>query len=319
MKNNHKVSIIIVTWNWIEDLKICLPSIKKQSFQDFEVCIIDNWSTDWTIEYVKKFDSKKYKIISMDSNYGFAIPNNIWYKNTHWKYVLTLNNDIELVENFLEEAVKYLDETSDMIYSINPKMLYYFERDKINTIWIWLLKNGNWYNLWKWDDANKRNEIREIYWASWWAAFYKRKVIDSLWYLFDWKYFAYLEDLDLAIRADKKWYKSMYLPNAICYHKHSNTSKRIPLKKIYLIERNRLRNIIKYNSLIDILLEPVYTVKIIFKWFSWSGTWKIDQKQKKTIFWNIFSIIYIMLKARVHVFLEIPELLRLRKNLLLKS
>ncbi len=314
MKQQPTLSIIIANWNGIEDLKISLPSINSQSYTNYEVILVDNWSTDWSIEYAKK-TIHNIKIIELKKNNGFAWPNNKGYEVSNWKYILTLNNDIELTSNFINNAVDYLDNSTDDVYAINTKMLLYSDKSKINTIWIWILKNWNWYNIWKWEDQWNYQEVVEIFWPCAWAAFYKKSAIKKLWYFFDETYFAYLEDLDLAIRARINWYKAFYFPEAVCYHKHGNTSKRFPLKKYYLIERNRLRNLIKYYPLKNIIFESYYSLEFVYKWIMSSKWWetKID-KQQKQILKNVFWLILIIIKSRFTVLLELPSLIKYRKS-----
>lgn len=315
----HKptLSIIIVTRNGLEDLKICLPSILTQSYRDFEVCIIDNNSSDKSQDYIRSLNDQRLFSIVLDKNYGFALPNNIWLKNTIGKYILALNNDIELEPNFLEQAVTYLASSDDKTYAINPKMVYYFDRESINTIWIDITKNGNGYNIAKGESVFEHNSIKQIFWVCGGAAFYKRDIIEKLGYLFDSDYFAYLEDLDLAIRAHLAWYKAYYLPLAVCYHKHSTTSQRLSFKKYHLIETNRLRNLIKYYPRYYVFSEPLQTLRVFLKS---NKQGRLDQKQKKILSWkNIGSLLRVLIASRWRILIEIWHLLKLRKAILWNS
>jgi GT2 family glycosyltransferase len=68
---NPKVSIIIPNWNGREFLKICLDSLRTQAFKGFKVILVDNGSTDGSVEFVRE-NYPELAVIALDKNYGFA-------------------------------------------------------------------------------------------------------------------------------------------------------------------------------------------------------------------------------------------------------
>lgn len=99
---NPKVSIIILNWNGEEYLEDCLTSVLNQTYEDSEIIVVDNNSTDNSLEFIKdKFP--KAEVIALEKNYGFAKGNNIGIKYALNKYnpnyVLLLNTDIEILDN----------------------------------------------------------------------------------------------------------------------------------------------------------------------------------------------------------------------------
>jgi len=101
---NDRVSIIIVNYNGKVHLEKCIESLYKIKYQNFEIILVDNHSTDESVVFIQK----KYpyiKIIPLDANYGFAEPNNTAAKIATGKYLLFLNNDTIVTNDFVEELV----------------------------------------------------------------------------------------------------------------------------------------------------------------------------------------------------------------------
>ena len=86
-------SIIVVNWNGGKYLPECLRSLKDQTFADFEVILVDNGSTDESIEYVRSHFQGFVQVIQNDKNVGFARANNQGIAVASGKYIGLLNND----------------------------------------------------------------------------------------------------------------------------------------------------------------------------------------------------------------------------------
>ncbi len=97
-----KVCVIILNWNGKELLKDCLSSLfKLTDYPNYKVIVVDNGSTDGSVEFVKK-NFKKVDVLALDKNYGFSKGNNIGIKYAlkkyKPKYILLLNNDTEIIQ-----------------------------------------------------------------------------------------------------------------------------------------------------------------------------------------------------------------------------
>ena len=108
-----KLSIIIVNWNGVTYLKSCLISIFDQSYNNFKVILVDNGSTDNSVDFVTH-NFPAVKIIALDSNSGFVRGNNIGIKyaleKNNSEYVLLLNNDTQMIrKDFLEKLIEVAD------------------------------------------------------------------------------------------------------------------------------------------------------------------------------------------------------------------
>jgi hypothetical protein len=102
------ISIIILNYNGKQWLKKLLDSLLCQTYQNFEIILIDNASTDDSVEFINSnYNDAKIKIVKSNNNLGFAGGNNLGIENSSGKYVLLANNDIWLKTDFLEKAVVF--------------------------------------------------------------------------------------------------------------------------------------------------------------------------------------------------------------------
>jgi GT2 family glycosyltransferase len=295
------ISVITVNWNGKDDLAEFYQSLYKQTFKNFEAILVDNGSSDGSKELVKK-KFPEVKIIELDKNYGFAEPNNIGFRHAKGKYIVTLNNDLVLTSDFLEELYNCAEKSDETIFSIGAKMIFHDEPQLINSVAIKPLKNGNGINVGKNEDPKLYSKQMVINGPCAGAALYKKSVIDKIGF-FDGRYFAYLEDLDLTLRANRYGYSALFCPSAIVYHKHSKTSAKFPFFKLYLIERNRLLNLVKHKNFFWLLIEtPMTAYYVLSHLFNKDKKSKVSKNQKAYFeIKNIFKIMQIYIKARIYL------------------
>ncbi len=111
---NMDLSIIIVSYNTKEFLKGCIESIYKTTKNiKFEIIVVDNNSSDTTVQLLEKLKTDNFRFIANNQNLGFSKANNLGVKKATGKYLLFLNPDIEVHENTLEEMVKFMDQHED--------------------------------------------------------------------------------------------------------------------------------------------------------------------------------------------------------------
>ena len=127
------ISIIVVNYNGKHFLGECFASLENLEYpkDKFEVILVDNASTDGSVQYVRE-NFSRVNILQLDKNYGFCKPNNDGVKLANGEYVVFLNNDTVVTKEWLFELVKgALSE--EQLASCASKMLYYDRRNAINT------------------------------------------------------------------------------------------------------------------------------------------------------------------------------------------
>jgi len=233
-----QVSIIIPNFNGKQFLTDCLNSITKQNFSLYEVIIIDNASTDESVEYIKD-NYAEFTLIQNRENLGFATAVNQGIKASNAEYVFLLNNDTELEVECVSNLLNCID-NDETIFSVSSKMIQNQDRNLIDdagdeyTILGFTQKVGN----------NKSSELyrskREIFSACAGAAIYRRGIFDIIGY-FDENFFAYMDDVDISYRARIYGFKCVYCPDALVYHHVSATSgSKYNAFKIRLAARNNV-------------------------------------------------------------------------------
>ena len=133
-----RVSVVILNLNGLEHTLECLESLKKITYPNYDVIVVDNASNGDDVKILREKSGDYVHIIENDKNYGFAEGSNIGMRYALRTfcpaYLLLLNNDTVVAPDFLDELVK-VAESSDEIGIVGPKIYYYdFEGHKY-VIW----------------------------------------------------------------------------------------------------------------------------------------------------------------------------------------
>lgn len=240
---DRKVVIIIPNLNGREHLECCLPSVLAQTCQGFELILVDNGSTDGSVEFVQN-NFPGIHIIKNERNLGFAEANNLAIRATTAPYIVTLNNDTRVDPEWLTEMVKAA-ESDPAAGMVACKILYMQPPQLIDSAGMDLDRTGmGWSRYNGLNDKNDETVPYEVFCPCAAAALYKREMLDQVG-LFDESFFAYYEDLDLGWRARLMGWKCLYAPAAIVYHSHSATSRQGSGFKRYMLSRNRIWSVLK--------------------------------------------------------------------------
>jgi hypothetical protein len=231
-----ELSIIIVSWQVQEKLKQNLDNLLKSKVNfDFEIFVVDNNSSDGTVEMVKNF-FPQVKLISNQKNFGFAHANNQAFKLINGKYVLLLNPDMKVEENTLANMYDWLEKNpqaslaSCCLVNRQGEVIYHVRRwpSLLNQLSIILkiphlfpnilnkyLRKDFDYNL-----AQKVETVRGSFMMIRREAL-KEKLLDE-------RYFIWFEDIDLC-RTFKKANKEIwYTPVASCYDEFGASFAQLP-------------------------------------------------------------------------------------------
>lgn len=258
------VAVIIPNYNGQKYLSDCLKSLRKQSFRDFKVIMVDNGSSDGSLSLVKR-DFPEVQIIGLSENTGFANAVNVGIKETTAKYVFLLNNDTVCEEGVIEALVNILDKRKS-VFSVQAKMLQFKEPHLIDDA-------GDYYCALGWafapskDKDNSRYSRRvNVTSACAGAAMYRREVFEEIGY-FDEAHFCYLEDVDVGYRARLYGYDNVMEPGAIVYHVGSGSSgSRHNAFKVELTAANNLYFIYKNMNAIQVIINlPLFLAGVIIK------------------------------------------------------
>jgi len=244
MSENPLVSVIVLNYNAGELLLNCIESVKKSTYKNLEIIVVDNISTDKS----QKACKEKYsdiKLIQNDENFGYCEGNNIGIRDAKGDYIIILNPDTIVESNWIEELISAYNKFGEGLYqpkhlSLNEKTVYMSAGNMLNIFGFgYAREKGN-------KDENQFNEIEEIGYASGTCLFTSSAVLKKVG-LFDPFIFLYHDDLDLGWRASQLGIKSYYVPTSLIYHAESYSLK-WNAEKFYWLERNRKYCILTHYS-----------------------------------------------------------------------
>ena len=245
------VSIIMPNWNGLDHLEDSLRSLAQQTLRPLETIMVDNGSTDRSVEFVQR----RYpwvSIIQLDHNTGFAVAVNRGILAAKGEFLALLNNDTELSPTWLEVLVTALAERKEL-GSVAGKMLNFFDRSFIDGAGDGITIAGSPYTRGYAEPDDGRFSSREyVFGVCAGAALIRREVFDRVG-MFDEDFISYFEDVDLAFRAQLAGYKSLYVPEAICYHKRGAPGNALATYPVRMQERNLTAYYIKDYPLMLLL------------------------------------------------------------------
>jgi GT2 family glycosyltransferase len=234
-----RVTVVIPNWNGVYLLsRVCLPSLARQSFRDFEVIVVDNGSVDGSCDYLASAWSE-VRIVALGRNRGFPVAVNAGIKASASEYIALVNNDVELDVDWLEHLVIGLDQNT-AAGSVTGKLLNFHNRDRIasagDTItWDGVCDGRGRGQL----DTGQHDLTEPVFSGTGAATLYRRSAFHRVG-LFDEDFFAVLEDVDWGFRAQLVGLSCWYIPAARAYHLGGVTRKRVSGLLAFLLIRNTL-------------------------------------------------------------------------------
>ena len=244
-----KVSVIIVNYNGSNIITDCLNSLIKQSFKFFEIIIIDNDSSDDSLDKIDSFirsDKSAFtiKFIKLDSNLGFTGGNLEGLKHARADYIALLNNDTEVDENWLEELFKAVEAHPDV--GVCASKLLVYGTDNIDSAGDGFATSFKGFKIGEGESSEKVNNQEYVWGACAGAALYSNKMINEIGFLDD-DFFLIHEDTDINFRVQLSGWKVLFVPTAIVFHKVRSSIGEMSDIAVYYTLRNsdflRIKNI----------------------------------------------------------------------------
>ena len=241
-------SVIIPNLNgkgWLAD---SIASVWAQTEQDFELIVVDNGSTDESLDIARQYVGRpNYTLIENKENTGFSHAVNQGIRIAKGEYIALFNNDAFAEPDWLENLIRAA-QADKRIFAVSSLMIRHFERELADdagdyvTILGFACKRGDGMK------ASRYARPCRVFSACGGAALYRKSILDEIG-LFDENFFAYYEDVDLSWRANSMGYKNVYCPTAKCYHICGATTGAVRYNPFKSIQSGRNSILLPYKNM----------------------------------------------------------------------
>jgi GT2 family glycosyltransferase len=203
MKDKPLVSIIILNYNGQRYLEKCLSSVLETRYPRFEVVLVDNASTDGSLDIAEKASAncRRIRILKNDKNLGYGPGNNVGFRHTTGEYIVFLNNDTTVDPNWLTALINAME--ADSTIGLAQSLILNMDGQRVQSAGFLL---GDYIILLspileksKRDD-DKFPDVFEISYAQGTSMMIKRDLIREIG-LFDPKYFWFYDDTYLSFKT----------------------------------------------------------------------------------------------------------------------
>jgi GT2 family glycosyltransferase len=246
------LSVVVVNWNSLADLRDCLSSLRAQTQPELEVIVVDNGSADGSPEMVAR-EFPEVRLLRETENWGFAEACNRGIAASSGAWVAMLNNDTVAEPDWAKALVDAAQVAPSECGMLQSLLLYQSRRDTINSTGIELTGSAGGRDRLEGKPRSAAQAAADIFCPTAGAAAYRRTMLEAVRIsggYFDRSYFMYYEDMDLGWRARLAGFTAQYVPGSVVYHRWHGSSERHGRSWLLATAGvNRLRTIFKNASL----------------------------------------------------------------------
>ncbi len=245
----------MVNWNRKELLRACLASLRRQREVTFEVIVVDNGSEDGSADMAEA--EFGVRVIRNRENHGFCAANNQGIAAAQGPFVALINNDAEAAEGWLAALHRACSGAPDVGMAAS-KVLVWEDPGRIDKAGHLIFPDGQ--NRGRGSGAADQGQYdreEEVLWPDGSAAIYRKAMLDEIGG-FDEDFFAYGDDAELGLRARIAGWRCVYTPQAVVRHHRGSTLGMDSVRRLELIERNRLLLALKLFPWSLLVLNPLF-------------------------------------------------------------
>ncbi len=271
------VSVVVVNWNRRQLLKACLASLARQQDAAFEVIVVDNASTDGSLEMIGRDfppgGPLRLKLIRNAENRGFCAANNQGIGAAEGEFVALLNNDAEAEPGWLAALTRAFEGRPDVGMAA-AKILVHEDPRRIDKAGHLIYPDGQNCGRGTGEiDHGQYDQAEDILWPDGCAALFRREMLDQIGG-FDEDFFIFGDDAELGMRARIAGWRCIYVPQAVVRHHRGGAVKVASTGRLVLIERNRVLLAAKlFPASLLWLNVPYYFLRIL------AGIWAALRKK----------------------------------------
>lgn len=221
MNSSPRITVAIANYNGRALLETTLRSLATQTLRDFSVVVVDDASTDDSVEWLRA-NWPDVNVVALPERQGVTSVLNVCLRSGRGAFVVLLNNDVELHPHCLQELANTLARYPTA-GAAGAKLVDFYDRSVIDgagDVYEWTGKadrRGHGVH-----DTGQYEEAGSIFGVCAGVAIYRRSAVEDVG-LFDEDFFAFYEDVDWSFRAQLRGLECRYVPAAIAYHMGSAT------------------------------------------------------------------------------------------------
>ena len=214
------VSAVVVCFNRKNDIDKCLESVGKQTYKNMETIVVDNHSTDGSVEIIREKYPWARLVIMPDAKYGACETFNIGFATAKGEYVAILDDDVILPKTWVEHVMKKFEKEPESTAMIGTK-----------------IEDFNGKMMW----PSPRKDGQEFYCGNFTgcAAMVRKDALDKTRYYAE-EYYIWGNERELAAQILAKGYKIKCITDISVPHKGNSSETGVPAKKAYMTVRNGL-------------------------------------------------------------------------------
>jgi GT2 family glycosyltransferase len=229
------VRVIVLNWNGRSWLERCLTALRRQTLRDFEVVLVDNGSTDDSIELVRQ-SFPEFQVLPLAENTGFAAGNNAGARGARVPYLVFLNNDTEVDPGWLHALVD-VAESDSSVGLVTSHIVFMDRPDLVDSAGDGYLQCGGAFKIGHGQPVQNTAGVDEVFGACG-AAFLIRRELFTQLGGFDEDMFMVYEDVDLSFRARLGGARCVCAHAAVVRHAGSASLGRLSEAAVYYGQRN---------------------------------------------------------------------------------
>jgi GT2 family glycosyltransferase len=307
------VSAIIVNWNGGAMLRDALASLFAQTWPALEVILVDNASTDGSVEQAQQSFGERLVVIRNPKNEGFSRGNNIGFQAAKGEWVFLLNSDAVCDPDVIDGLMTFVADKPD-VGQLACRVVRADQPNFFDSAGLLLYPDGVARSRgWEEKDLGQYDRAEEVLAPHGCACALRKAMLDRIGG-FDEDFFCYLEDLDLGMRAQLAGWKCWYVPAARVRHRKSATAGNYSVFKAYHVERNRIYCLWKWMPRFLVFVSPLFTLNR----YAMQGYAAHTHQGLSAEFVREYSfarLFMLLIQARLAALYRLPRMLAKRKQI----
>jgi len=307
------VSAIVVNHDGGAMLQDALASLFAQTWPALEVILVDNASTDGSVEQAERCFGDKLLVIRNARNEGFARGNNVAFAAAKGEWLFLLNSDAVCDQDVIAELMRFVADKPD-VGQLACRVVRADEPHFFDSAGLLLYPDGVARpRAWQEKDQGQYDRAEEVLAPHGCACALRKAMLDRIGG-FDEDFFCYFEDLDLGVRGQLAGWKCWYVPTTRVRHRKSATAGNYSVFKAYHVERNRLYCLWKWMPRFLVFVSPLFTLNR----YAMQGYAAYTHQALSAEFvkeYSLMRLFLLLVQARLAALYRLPRMLAKRAQI----